>query len=69
MAKYDYLVVGAGLYGAVFAQEARKAEKSVMVIDRRPNIAGNVYTEVHRWIPCIFSWTIAFIFSSFSPLM
>ena len=45
MAKYDYLVVGAGLYGAVFAHEARKAGKSVMVIDRRPNIAGNVYTE------------------------
>ena len=39
MAKYDYLVVGAGLYGAVFAHEARK---SVLVIDRRPNIAGNV---------------------------
>ena len=45
MAKYDYLVVGAGLYGAVFAHEARKAGKSVRVIDRRPNIAGNVYTE------------------------
>ncbi len=45
MAKYDYLVVGAGLYGAVFAHEARKAGKSVLVIDRRPNIAGNVYTE------------------------
>ena len=45
MAKYDYLVVGAGLYGAVFAHEARKAGKSMMVIDRRPNIAGNIYTE------------------------
>ena len=60
MAKYDYLVVGAGLYGAVFAQEARKAEKSVMVIDRRPNIAGNVYTEdvegihVHKYGAHIF---------------
>ena len=42
---YDYLIVGAGLYGAVFAHEAKKAGKEVLVIDRRPNIAGNVYTE------------------------
>ena len=42
---YDYLVVGAGLYGAVFAHEAKKAGKKVLVIDRRPNIAGNVYTK------------------------
>ena len=42
---YDYLVVGAGLYGAVFAHEAKKHGKSVLVIDKRPNIAGNVYTE------------------------
>ena len=42
---YDYLVVGAGLYGAVFAHEANKQGKSVLVIDKRPNIAGNVYTE------------------------
>ena len=60
MAKYDYLVVGAGLYGAVVAHEARKAGKSVMVIDRRPNIAGNVYTEdvegihVHKYGAHIF---------------
>lgn len=60
MAKYDYLVVGAGLYGAVFAHEARKAGKSVMVIDRRSNIAGNVYTEdvegihVHKYGAHIF---------------
>ena len=43
--KYDYLIVGAGLYGAVFAHEAKKAGKSVLVIDKRPNIAGNVYTK------------------------
>ena len=43
--KYDYLVVGAGLYGAVFARQAKDAGKSVLVIDKRPNIAGNVYTE------------------------
>ena len=60
MAKYDYLVVGAGLYGAVFAHEARNAGKSVLVIDRRPNIAGNVYTEdvegihVHKYGAHIF---------------
>ena len=42
---YDYLVVGAGLYGAVFAQQAKKAKKSVLVIDKRSNIAGNIYTE------------------------
>ena len=60
MAKYDYLVVGAGLYGAVFAHEARKTGKSVRVIDRRPDIAGNVYTEdvegihVHKYGAHIF---------------
>lgn len=58
--KYDYLVVGAGLYGAVFAQEAKKAGKSVLVIDKRSHIAGNVYTEamagiqVHRYGAHIF---------------
>ena len=58
--KYDYLVVGAGLYGAVFAQEARKKGKRVLVIDRRQNIAGNVYTEdvegihVHKYGAHIF---------------
>ena len=45
MKPYDYLVVGAGLYGAVFAREATDAGKRVLVIDRRPNIGGNVYTE------------------------
>ena len=44
--KYDYLVVGAGLYGAVFAHEAKEKGKSVLVIDKRDHIAGNVYTEV-----------------------
>ncbi len=45
MSHYDYLIVGAGLYGAVCAREAVKAGKSVLVIDKRPNIAGNVYTQ------------------------
>ena len=57
---YDYLVVGAGLYGAVFAHEAKKKGKKVLVIDKRPNIAGNVYTEdvedihVHKYGAHIF---------------
>ena len=42
---YDYLVVGSGLYGAIFAHEAKKQGKSVLVIDKRDNIAGNVYTK------------------------
>ncbi len=42
---YDYLIVGAGLYGAVFADKATKAGKKVLVIDKREHIAGNVYTE------------------------
>ena len=42
--QYDYLVVGAGLYGAVFAHEARKRGKRVLVIEKRNHIAGNVYT-------------------------
>lgn len=39
MAKYDYLIVGAGLFGAVFAYEAGKRGKSCLVIDKRPHIA------------------------------
>ena len=45
MKQYDYLIVGSGLYGAVFAQQAATKGKKVLVIDKRPNIAGNVYTE------------------------
>ncbi len=45
MATYDYLIVGSGLYGAVCAHAAKKAGKSVLVIDKRPHIAGNIYTE------------------------
>ena len=43
--RYDYLVVGSGLFGSVFARQAADAGKKVLVIDKRPNIAGNVYTE------------------------
>lgn len=42
---YDYLVVGAGLYGAIFAHEAKAKGKSVLIIDKRPQIAGNIYTK------------------------
>ena len=45
MKQYDYLIVGAGLFGAVFAHEAKKAGKKCLVIDKRDHIAGNIYTE------------------------
>ena len=57
---YDYLVVGSGLYGAIFAHEAKKIGKSVIVVEKRSNIAGNVYTEkmdgihVHKYGAHIF---------------
>ena len=57
---YDYLIVGAGLFGAVFARQATDTGKKVLVIDKRPNIAGNVYTEdiekihVHKYGAHIF---------------
>ena len=47
MKKYDYLIVGAGLYGAVFAQEAAKAGKKCLVIEKRSHIVGNIYT--YNW--------------------
>ena len=58
--KYDYLVVGAGLYGAVFAHEAKKKGKNCLVIDKRDHIAGNIYCEeieginVHKYGAHIF---------------
>lgn len=48
--KYNYIVVGSGLYGAIFAHEAKAKGKSVLVVDKRPNIAGNVYTEKQEGI-------------------
>ena len=57
---YDYLIVGSGLYGAIFAHEAKAHGKSVLVVDKRPNIAGNIYTEnieginVHKYGAHIF---------------
>lgn len=58
--QYDYLIVGAGLFGSVFAHEANKRGKKCLVIDRRPHIGGNVYTEemegiqVHKYGAHIF---------------
>ncbi len=60
MKKYDYLIVGAGLYGAVFAYEANKRGKKCLVIDRRKHIGGNIYCEninginVHKYGAHIF---------------
>ena len=60
MKKYDYLIVGAGLFGAVFAHEATRRGKTCLVIDKRDHIGGNIYTEevegiqVHRYGAHIF---------------
>lgn len=64
MATYDYLIVGAGITGAVFAHEAQRAHKRCLVIDRRSHIAGNVYTKqieginVHMYGAHIFHTSI-----------
>lgn len=60
MKPFDYLIVGAGLFGAVFANRTRAAGKTCLVIDKRPHIGGNIYTEVvegidvHRYGAHIF---------------
>lgn len=76
--KYDYLVVGAGLFGAAFAQMAKEKGKRVLVIDKRNHIAGNIYTEdvggiaVHRYGAHIFHtddeevWQYANRFATFN---
>jgi len=57
---YDYLIVGSGLFGATFARQAADAGRRVLVVDRRPNVAGNIYTEdiegihVHKYGAHIF---------------
>ena len=75
---YDYLIVGAGLYGSVFAQQAKQAGKKVLVVDKRSHIAGNVYTEniqginVHKYGAHIFHtndlevWNYVQKFSAFN---
>lgn len=60
MKKYDYLIVGAGLFGCTFAYQAKKAGKKCLVIDKRPHVGGNVYCEnieninVHKYGAHIF---------------
>lgn len=60
MKKYDYLIVGSGLYGSVFAYKARQAGKKTIVIDKRPHLGGNLYCEnieginVHKYGAHIF---------------
>ena len=67
--QYDYLIVGAGHFGAVFAQQAKAAGKSVLVLERRSHIAGNVYTEavediqVHRYGAHIFHTNDPFVWN------
>ena len=57
---YDYLIAGAGLFGAVFAHEMHKQGRKVLVVEKRDHIAGNIYTEkvmginVHRYGAHIF---------------
>ena len=57
---YDYLIVGSGLYGSIFAHEAKKRGKKCLVIEKRNHIAGNIYTEekdgiqVHKYGAHIF---------------
>lgn len=58
--KYDYLIVGSGLFGATFAYKARQSGKTCLVIDKRPHLGGNVYCEtieginVHKYGAHIF---------------
>jgi UDP-galactopyranose mutase len=78
MKRYDYLIVGAGLYGATNAQQMRERGKTVLVLDRRTHVGGNVYTEtvegveVHRYGAHIFHtndkavWDYANRFASFN---
>ena len=60
MAEYDFLIVGAGLYGCVFAHELKKLGKKCLVIDKRAHLGGNVYCEeteginVHKYGAHIF---------------
>ena len=75
---YDFLIVGAGLYGAVFAREAADAGRKVLVIDKRSQVGGNVYTKevegihVHQYGAHIFHtnnaevWAYVNRFSAFN---
>ncbi len=81
MRKYDYLVVGCGMFGAVFAQKMAECGKNVLVIEKRPHIGGNCYTEeiegisVHKHGPHIFHtsnekvWTYVKRFATFNQFI
>lgn len=58
--KYDYLIVGSGLFGATFAYFANKAGKKCLVIDKRPQLGGNVYCEKNRRYKCTQVWCAHF---------
>ena len=67
MSKYDYLIVGAGLFGSIFAYEANKIGKKVLVIDKRSHIGGNCYSEpyedyhIHKYGPHIFHTSLKYV--------
>jgi len=69
MKKYDYLIVGAGLFGSVFAYEAKKKGKFCLVIEKRDHVAGNIYTEnieginVHKYGAHIFHTSNKFVWN------
>lgn len=73
MKPYDYLIVGAGLFGATIAYRARRAGKRVLVIDRRPHLGGNVYCEevegihVHKYGARIFHTDNRQVWTTSSP--
>lgn len=61
MKEYDYLVVGAGLFAAVFVRQAIEAGKRCLVIDKRSHIGGNIYCEMWMVFMCINMELIYFI--------
>jgi UDP-galactopyranose mutase len=78
--KYDFLIVGAGQFGAIFAHELKKAGKTCLIIDKRSHIAGNIYTEkiegiqVHKYGAHVFHtsnkevWQYVNQFSEFNKI-
>ena len=65
MKKYDFLIVGSGLFGSIFAYEAKKRGKSCLVVDKRDHIAGNIYTKEVEGIQV--HWYGAHIFHTSNP--
>jgi UDP-galactopyranose mutase len=81
MSKFDYVIVGSGFFGSVFAERAKKAGKSCLIIEKRSHTAGNCYTEnveginVHRYGPHIFHtsdkniWDYVNLFADFNSFV